>query len=718
MLASLAAVTLAVAATAGDPTRVPVLRSPVTLDGASDEEAWSGVPALPVMAFQPEWGSEPSERTEILVAHDGEALYVTGRLFDREPGRIGARSRKRDSDDASSDWFGVVVDSFDDRQTALAFFTTPTGLRWDCAVLNDAQPPRPQNVSWNGFWDVVVRRDERGWFAEMRIPFSTLGSQPREGEVVMGFIGWRSIARRNEWIVFPRVSPDFGFWGLFKPSQSQRLQLSGVRGQRALRFAPYALGGAEAVGGAGRQLESRAGLDLKYGVTSNLTLDATVNTDFAQVEADEQQVNLTRFPLFYPETRTFFQERASSFDFDFDGSNRLFYSRRIGLVDGEPVTVRGGGRLVGRAGAWDLAVLHLHTGEGRAPAAEAFTVARVRRTVLNRQSTLGAVLASRRGDADNLNGGLDGDFRWGSDDQLTVRLAATLEDERRSAWRGRPEDASRVFLRLQRPTIRRASWDLSYSRSGAGYDPGVGFEARPDSSRVAASVGWGWAPTATSSLLNHRASLEGTVYRRNRDGGLESADGAVRWSFESKKGTSGSFEAHLQVEDLVEPFVLSPSAVVPTGRHSFAAARAALSTPGGRAARVVGSVAAGTWYDGTRVSAQVGADLRAGADLSLAAEYRVDHAAFAARDQSFTAHVGRLRALWTWTTRLSASSFVQVNSALDSLVANVRLRYNPREGVDVYLVYDETLPFGRTSSEVRRGRTAAVKLTYTFALRG
>lgn len=281
------------------------VNSPIKLDGLIDEPAWDGLEPLPHVEHGPNFGKEPSERTVVFVAFDDDYFYLAGRLYDSEPSKIQGLTKKRDTVTPSNDFFGIVIDSFNDKENALAFFTTPAGLRWDASIYNDmvAEDPEspPMNLSWNTFWDVAVIRNQEGWFVEMRIPFSSLRFQDEDGRVVMGIITWRWIARKNETIIFPAISPDSGAWSIMKPSQSQEVVLEGAHSRRPLYITPYVLGGH------GRAYElddkettyqrkddpvSEVGLDVKYGLTSNLTLDITVNTNFAQVEADDEQVNL------------------------------------------------------------------------------------------------------------------------------------------------------------------------------------------------------------------------------------------------------------------------------------------------------------------------------------------------------------------------------------------------------------------------------------------
>ena len=342
-----------------EPLIIPRINGPVTLDGFSDEPAWDDIAPLPWTMYQPNAGSAPSERTEIRLAYDDENLYAAGRMYDRTPDEIRAPSKKRDQMGPANDWFGVLLDTFNDNENALVFLTSPTGLRTDMAVFNDAQGVFPINVSWNTFWDVATKRNADGLFAEMRIPLSSLRFQTEAGRVEMGLILVRIIARNFEFDTFSAIEPKWGTFGVMKPSVARNIVLEGVQNKKPFYITPYMLGGGERTFSLDETESAysredtptfEAGLDIKYGPTSNLTLDLILNTDFAQVEADNQQINLTRSSLFFPEKRMFFQERSSIFDFGFGEANRLFYSRRIGIHDGIPVRIYGGARLVGRVG--------------------------------------------------------------------------------------------------------------------------------------------------------------------------------------------------------------------------------------------------------------------------------------------------------------------------------------------------------------------------------
>ncbi|HQF99096.1 MAG TPA: DUF5916 domain-containing protein, partial [Candidatus Aminicenantes bacterium] len=503
------------------PYILPRVQGKVTLDGLSAEPAWKGIRALPVLVYTPNTGAEPSELTEILVAHDDDFLYVAGRLYDREPDKIQATSKKRDDMKLSNDWLGIVLDTFHDRENGLAFFTTPSGLRLDMTIFHDADGDFPVNQNWNTFWDVKTVRNREGWFAEMRIPLSSLRFQEVEGRVVMGLTAWRYIARKNETIIFPAIPPKWGFWGSFKPSRTREIVLEGVSSRKPLYVAPFILGGAgrseelneaETAYVGKNKLVGEAGLDVKLGLTNNLTLDLTVNTDFAQVEADDQQVNLTRFSLFFPEKRLFFQERASVFDFNFGDESSLFYSRRIGLHEGNLVRIYGGARLIGRIDSWDLGFLDMQTAAAEDLPSQNYGVLRVRRQVFNPNSWVGAMATSRIGadGAFNTAYGLDGIVKLFGDDYLSWNWAQTFATGKRN--RLLSLDPAKVRINWQRRTVEGLAYNLDFSRAGDGYEPGLGFEFRSDYSRFGDRLLYGWLPGETSWLLRHSVFLDGFLY--------------------------------------------------------------------------------------------------------------------------------------------------------------------------------------------------------------
>ena len=731
----------AIAARSQTPVVIQRLDLPINFDGLSDEDAWKGVQILPLVMMRPHFGFPPSEKTEVLLGFDDKYLWVAGRLYDSEPSKMLASSKKRDYMEPNTEFFGIIIDTFNDKENGLGFMTTPTGLRWDAAIFNDAVSQTvmemPINISWNTFWDVEVVTNDQGWFVEMRIPFSSLRFQQTDGRATMGLLVYRWIPRKNEEIVFPAIPPRWGFLSAWKPSQAQEIILEGIRSHNPLYIIPYVLGGSgyefSLNDGENAYLRSKTpaaelGLDIKYGLTSNLTLDVTLNPDFAQVEADDQQINLTRFSLFFPEKRLFFQERGSVFDFSFGDFNQLFYSRRVGLYEDEEeeesriVPIYGGVRLVGRTGSWDLGFMDMETASlpGEGLPGENFGVLRLRRRVLNPYSYVGGMITSRIGTDGSFNEayGLDAIVRISEDDYLTFNWAQTFENGRSN--NPLSLDPSRLRMTWERRTQQGFGSHVGLSRSGRDYNPGMGFEMREDFTAGRLRLLYGWLPGETSFLQSHNVFASGYAYLRNDDNSLESAEVGPGWDFSAKSGFSGQFSLKAYYESFQEPFELSDDCAVPPGEYTFQGLEAYLITPMGKPVSGMLTLRAGSFYDGRRISAGLRPSWGLTADLTLSGMYEYNRIEFPGRGQEFIAHLIQVKLLATPSIKFSILTFVQYNSAEDLVIGNVRFRYNPREGIDLYLVYNEVLNTDRfdkvPAPPLSNDRAILLKYSYTFNL--
>ncbi|MCX6224646.1 MAG: DUF5916 domain-containing protein, partial [Bacteroidia bacterium] len=307
-----------------EPLVITKITGGITFDGVPDEEIWKPVPPLKMTMYQPVFGNEPTESSVIKMAYDHEYFYISGILYYQDPSTIRAISNKRDYATFSTDWLGIVLDTYYDRENAVAFWTNPNGLRSDGTVQNDAALWETDiNFSWNTFWDVKTVIMDQGWSTEIRIPFSSLRFQVQDGKTNMGIIINRCGAVKSEISTFPSVPPDF-IYSFWKPSLGAKIVFEGLNPRKPFYLTPYVTAGLSQVNelnetGTDYKMNSKpkfdAGLDAKYSLTNNLTMDVTLNTDFAQVEADDQKINLTRYSLFFPEKRVFFQEKGDVFDF-------------------------------------------------------------------------------------------------------------------------------------------------------------------------------------------------------------------------------------------------------------------------------------------------------------------------------------------------------------------------------------------------------------------
>jgi hypothetical protein len=712
---------------------VPRLEGPVRLDGLSDEPAWRAVPPWLPTQYEPDNGAPPTERTEFLVAYDDAHLYFALRAYDRDRTGIRANTLYRDRL-SGDDHFEILLDTFNDNETAVLFTTTPAGIRKDAAISHDASGGDIMSGDWingdfNTFWDVRTTVNAEGWFAEMRVPFTSLRFQDEGGRVVMGIILQRKVARKTERLVFPAV-PSVANWAFLKPSLAQEIVLEGIRPSTPLYVTPYGMSGVEQAfrlndpGTAyprDDDVRAEVGADVKYGVGNNLTVDLTVNTDFAQVEADDQQVNLTRFSLFYPEKRQFFQERASVFEFRTGGLSRLFHSRRIGLTDdGRSVRIFGGARFMGRWGGWDVGVLDMQTAGRDSLPSENFGVLRLRRQVFNPYSYAGVMVTSRVG-ADggyNLAYGVDGVVRLAGDDYLSVQWAQSFDRGRIDAGSLGPLNSGQFTAELVRRRRAGFGYDAIAAWAGPAYDPGIGFTQRTDFTLFEDAVSYTWLPGHRSSLIWHTLGLAGLAFLRNADQSVESAEVGPEWEFSAKSGAGGGVEAKLLYEDLPIPFALAPEASVPAGRYTFFRLGAAYHVSHTRLFQLNPRIEAGTFYDGWQATAELAPVWYVSPHLELSGSYQFTRIRFPDRDQRFDVHLARLRIGTALNTTLSTNAFIQFNSTAHSVSANVRFRCNFREGHDLWIVYNETmntdryrltpaLPFTDT-------RTVLVKYTHTF----
>jgi len=718
-------------ALAQSPRTLPRLDGEVRLDGRVTEVAWDNIEPLPLTMYQPTYEGGIQERTEIRIAYDEEYLYASGRFYDQNPDGIRANTLYRDRY-SGDDTFAVILDTFNDNENALWFFTTPTGVRFDLAVSNDGEGGLggAVNSNWDTFWTAEATQTDEGWSAELRIPLSSLGFQSEGEQVEMGLSTYRYIARRNERYTFPSIPPDWGL-GFAKPSQTRDVVLTEVESSQPVYFTPYVLGGLDQEAQTApdgyrqqRDLMREVGGDLKYNVTNNLTLDITANTDFAQVEADPQRVNLTRFSLFFPEKRRFFQERASTFAFNTGGNDRLFNSRRIGLVDGEPVRIWGGARLVGRVGDWDVGVLNMQTArdESRDVPSENFGVARLRRRVLNETSYAGGIIMSRIGmdGRYNVGYGLDGVFRLVGDEYLTVKAAQTVDRGLVENGGFDPGASTLGLVRWERRRTEGLHYEATATRGGPDYRPDLGFVTRRNFTELNGDVAYGWFPDGEARFRRVTPEVDGTVALRNEDGSVQSAEVTHEWEMAYDSGREVEVGAQVRLEDLRDPLSFPEETVVPDGRYTFPAVMLEHQPPDGGLLRIDANTSIGGFFDGWRWQVDVSPTWNPSRYLELGGTYQANVVRFPDREQRFVAHVARARVRLAANKQLSTNAFLQYNSAADLATANVRFRYNFGEANDLWIVYNEgiNLDRGQTVPWVPRteARSVLLKYTYTFQM--
>ncbi len=712
-------------ANAQEPLPLTYLTEAIQIDGLSDEPEWQQIEPLPMVMYKPTYKGEPTESTEIRIAYDKDYLYCSARCYDTDPSGVRVNSLYRDRS-SKDDKFGIILDTFNDKKTALSFWTTPAGVRGDEAVFNDG---KSDNKNWNTYWDVATVQNEKGWFVEMRIPFSSLSFQDKAGSVTMGLIAYRNIARKNERVVFPDLSPERG---IDTPSRAHPILLNQVYSQKPIYFTPYAIGGLEQTPTLNdtktayhlnNELARNVGLDIKYNITSNLTLDTALNPDFAQAEADDQQVNLSRFSLFFPEKRQFFQERSGIFSFNFIDRARLFHSRRIGIQDDEQIPIIGGARLVGRIGDWDLGFLDMQTARKEDIPSENFGVLRLRRQILNPYSYAGVMITNRIDEEGNYNFayGIDSILRLLGKEYLTLKWGQTFEDQAAQKQASNFFDTAMFLAELTRRTDVGFDYELVAARRGKDFLPGLGYTKRKDFTQLQWSARYDWL-MKKGTPIRQLSPLQfgGFVVLRNADSSVESAQLDYDIDIEWKSGAAAALDFQMDYEDLTEDEDFPKDTVVPAGSYTTFEVKGKFDMPNKELFRTDFDGSFGGFYDGWRLEYSVKPTWNVSRHLEMISEYEVNVIRFPERNQGFNAHVVRLRTRAALNTHISLNAFVQYNSANDRFSTNIRFRYNFREGNDLWLVYNENLNTDREDKVPRklltRGRTVLLKYTNTFGI--
>ena len=711
---------------------------PVEFDGIPEEEAWEVLDLFTLTMHKPNYGAQPSEKSEVRIGYDNEFLWVGAKLYMQDVSKIFAVTKKRDEMLFDYDAFGIILDTYNDNENGLAFFTTPTGLRTDYTISNDASGgggpggPGGLNTSWNTFWDVKTVRDDNGWYVEMRIPFSSLKFKPQNDIATMGLIITRNISSNDETDTYPSIDPRYGFMAPNKPSLAGTIEIEGARPSKPVYISPYIIGGLSrgwSLNGEETAYvkeddpEFNAGIDVKYNINSNLTLDLTANTDFAQVEADDQQVNLTRYSLFFPEKRMFFQERSSLFDFSLGGhSDNLFYSRNIGIAGRELIRIYGGARLVGRIGKWDMGLMNMQTEKHEETPGENFGVLRLRRQVINPNSYVGGIMTSRLGmnGDQNIAYGLDGIFRLFGDDYLNLKWSQTYDNKIGSKMNSL--DPSFIMVNWERRSEEGFAYNLNYTYVGQKFNPGIGFVMREGVHGVNAGMLYGWIPGEKSKLFNYNINVRAERYSRLEDGNLESMQISPGFEINTKKNVHAEISLEYQEEGVLYNFPLSDSIWINAGNYSFLGIEGRFGTSESRIISFRGDISGGQFYDGNRIGFEVESNINFSSSFKLSGGYEFNAIRFPERaiNNSLNIHSVNMKALYMFSTKLSATLLTQYVNIEDELITNFRFRYNPREGNDFYLVFNDFRGIANTYSVPERpkffNKIIMVKYTHTFIL--
>ena len=673
---------------------VPV-REPIRIDGRLDEPFYATAPPhTSLIQTEPTAGKPFSEKTDLWVGYDRRNIYVAWRCWESQPERVVGSELRRDSNliVTANDNVSFAFDAFHDRRNSVAFIVGPDGGRVDAQVVGERQ----WSADWNPVWTLKTSRFDGGWIVEAAIPFRSLRYVPGSNKP-WGFTARRMSRWRNEIAYLTPVPNGSAVSAIMMASfYGDLVGIQAPPSGKNIEVKPYATGSLTTDRAASprktNKPDGNAGIDVKYGIRQDLTADFTYNTDFAQVEADDQQVNLTRFSLFFPEKREFFLENQGQFAFGGAGgfgaggggdTPTLFYSRRIGLDDGQMIPIVAGGRVTGRTGGFEFGAIQIRTDHGTTARLlpTDFTALRLKRDVFGK-SSVGAMV-TRRSEAPgrrspSLTYGVDARLAFGR--YLTANASLTDTDTP-----GVPLDHASYRAQLDY-NADRYGLQVERLQVGANFNPETGFVRRRDMEKSYLSMRF--SPRPRRGAVRKYSLSSAVNHVENRRGRLESRQVDGDFSIEFQNGDKVLVGGTSQYEFLPQPFPIATGVTLPSAGYPFAFLRAGVDF--GQQRRLFGQVRVdhGKFYSGTQTTVALRA-ARVAITPLLAVEPTVSVNRVELRQGRFTTNLVGSRITYTLTPRMFTSALIQYNSRSASLASNVRFRWEYLPGSELFVVYND-----------------------------
>jgi len=658
---------------------------PIAVDGALDEPAWAGAGVIPDLVQQDPRSGEPTPYvTRIRILAGGDSLYLGVEAFDPQPAGIFVQTLQRDAPQGGDDSIAFLLDTFGDGRTGYFFRVNAGGARQDGLVIGGELA---SSTDWDGLWEAKTRRTAAGWTAELRLSAKSLRFRP--GLDHWGLNVERYVARGRVTLRWAAATHDARLTDLRRCGELHGI--ADLRQGLGLAVAPYALGRSTHFAGGERRNQVDGGADLAYNLTPELGLVLTARTDFAETEVDGRQINLTRFPLFFPEKRPFFLEGSNLFSFaaGLEADFIPFYSRRVGLVDGRPVPLDAGLKLLGRAGRWSIAALDVATGDGPAGTnAEATNLAATRITWdADSHLRLGflGTAGDPRGLGDNHLAAFDAvwqttTFRGDKNLSLTAwgaRSGGDLGPGQPGGWGVRAEYPNDLWTFL-----------LQAQDFGEALRPALGFLPRPGTRQYLGGAEYRPRPTATGPFPWARQfsfELYPTWIER-RDGRLESWNVyTALFNVATHSGLHFQVNWFPQFERLPEPFEVAPGVVVPTGDHRFNRFRLQAETSRSRPFRLSQMVTFGTFFGGRLTEWDSAATWTAGPGRLRFELHGINNFGDLPGGR-FTQRLWQLRTIYAFSPDLVLQAFTQYDSEAGLVALNSRLRWTLSPGRDLFVV--------------------------------
>ncbi|HQZ16598.1 MAG TPA: DUF5916 domain-containing protein [Vicinamibacteria bacterium] len=689
--------------------------NPVILDGVLDDEVWKI--ARPIAGFvqaEPKESEAATEDTEVRMAFDADSLYIAAYCHDREPGKLIVAALRKDFKEDEQDSFGVALDSFKDRRNGYIFYTNPEGAKADQQFANEG---REVNTSWDAVWFVATSRAPDGWIAEIRIPFKALRFEPSQ-RAVWGINFSRRIRRKNELTYWSPIPRSYTFARMSLGGDLLGLD-AGTPG-RDLRIKPYVSGSTVRPVGGAYDRSGDMGVDFKGALTSSLTLDVTINPDFAQAEADEQQVNLTQFSQFFPEKRDFFLENSGVFYVgDAGRNNRVsvaptadedllpFFSRTIGLAkNGKPIPITAGGRVTGRLGGFTVGALLAHTKAAFGQPANVWGVFRLRRNIL-RNSDVGAIFMTR--DATGANQGYN--RVYGLD--ATIRFPGRIDWSiygltSQSPNRHGGQSAFRTSLNREGNFLHAKAGIL---RIDPEFNDELGYLKRVGIRKTFTDIGIRPRPAALRKfgirelhphlVWDYYNDLDGTFLAKRMHTGF---------TFFLNNGGYLEYSANPQADTLTKPFRINPNyPPIPAGFYDWHVHQFKLASDPSRKVSVNLDLGKGGLWNGRQESIYPQLRFRPSYRFYVQAGLSRTRVDLDPQDTHYVQDLLTVRANYSFNRNIFLDALIQYDSEQKLRNTNIRFNFIHRPLSDLYVVYNEQ--FFDTPEAPKAGRSLVVKFT-------
>jgi len=696
-------------------TEIVRTTTPPNLDGTLDDAAWVGATMIEDLhQFDPVDHGVPSEESTFYITYDDDNLYVGARLLDSDADQIAARQLIQGQSVNVDDRIEIVIDPFNNMRAGYKFELNPNGVRRDGIY----DGPERVNSDWDGIWDAEATVDEYGWTAEIAIPFKSLNFDPNNTD--WGFSVGRSIPRKKEriaWTSYNRA---------LNPSSTGILSgLSDIQQGKGLDIIPsISSSSSRNFVTSVDDTQTDPSLDMFYNFTPNLTGVLTFNTDFSATEVDDRQVNLSRFSNFFPEKRDFFLQDVDIFSFGPRGgfgrgrNGMPFFSRRIGLSDrGQPVDLDVGAKLSGRAGPFNVGVLGVkqdgYQGRNEFVNDSELFVARVAANVLA-QSSVGMIVTdgNPRSNLDNSVAGLD--FRYRNSNLPSGREIEGAVWYQESDTEGLTARQSTYGFDFDSSASEGFYGNIGYEVLEENFNPALGFVNRSNFERRRVSGGYRYRPRGHPWLRTNQIFVSLQEYHHAQTGALETKSLFLRpFRVQNHRGDRYSIQFQDNREVLTEPFEISDGNVIAPGDYSFSGYSLEFDAAGERMVAPKISVGQGDFYNGTKSEAEIGVDWRPNSRWFVGASYEYNDIELPTGD--FVTRLIQLRANLAFNVRWSWVNLVQYDNVSDTVGINSRLRWNPRAGENLYIVWnqesDSPTAFAHLESRLS---TLSVKYSRTF----